>query len=148
VNLSVRPGVNLLRRQIAASTAALITIIALAIDPFTQQIIDYYSQPLAVTGRQAGIPRTNNFTQFSRDYQLISHSTVAFSVLASLAIRIRRSIVLQVIVPSSLITLSEYAATATTLPRKSWSQKTAMSAGFPTLDIRETAVLRPCPTST
>ena len=63
MNLSVRPGVNLLRRQIAASTAALITIIALAIDPFTQQIIDYYSQPLAVTGRQAGIPRTNNFTQ-------------------------------------------------------------------------------------
>jgi hypothetical protein len=63
VSLSVRSGANLLRRQIAASTAALIIIIALAIDPFTQQIIDYYSRPLAISGRQAGIPRTNNFTQ-------------------------------------------------------------------------------------
>lgn len=63
VNLSVRSGANLLCRQIATSIAALITIIALAIDPFTQQIIDYYSQPLAISGRQAGIPRTNNFTQ-------------------------------------------------------------------------------------
>ena len=43
--------------------AALITIVALAIDPFTQQIIDYYSRPLEISGRQAGIPRTNNFTQ-------------------------------------------------------------------------------------
>jgi hypothetical protein len=63
VNLSVWPGANLLCRQIATSIAALITIIALAIDPFTQQIINYYSQSLAISGRQAGIPRTNNFTQ-------------------------------------------------------------------------------------
>jgi hypothetical protein len=63
VNLSVGSGANLLCRQIATSIAALITIIALAIDPFTQQVIDYCSQPLAISGRQAGIPRTNNFTQ-------------------------------------------------------------------------------------
>ena len=54
---------NSVHRQIAASIAASITIVALAIDPFTQQIIDYYSQPLAISGRQAGIPRTNNFTE-------------------------------------------------------------------------------------
>jgi hypothetical protein len=59
----VWPAANLLRRQISASIAALIIIVALAIDPFTQQIIDYYSQPMATSGRQAGIPRTNNFTQ-------------------------------------------------------------------------------------
>jgi hypothetical protein len=54
---------NSLSRQIVSSTAALITIAAMAIDPFTQQIIDYYSQPVAVTSRQSGIPRTNNFTE-------------------------------------------------------------------------------------
>lgn len=54
---------NSLCREIAASSAALITIVALAIDPFTQQIIDYYSEPLAVSGQQAAISRTNNFTQ-------------------------------------------------------------------------------------
>src|SRR3989440_5856101 len=57
------PDADSLHRQMAASIAALITIIALAIDPFTQQIIDYYSQPLTVFDRQAGIPRTNNFTE-------------------------------------------------------------------------------------
>ena len=41
----------------------MIIIVALAIDPFTQQIVDYYSQPLPISGKQAGIPRTNNFTQ-------------------------------------------------------------------------------------
>lgn len=63
VNLSVWSGANLPCRQIATSIAALIIIVALAIDPFTQQIIDYYSQPTAISGRQAGIPRTNNFTE-------------------------------------------------------------------------------------
>jgi hypothetical protein len=35
----------------------------MAIDPFTQQIIDYYSQSLADSGLGAGISRTNNFTE-------------------------------------------------------------------------------------
>jgi hypothetical protein len=46
MNLSEWSGANLPCRQIATSIAALIIIIALAIDPFTQQIIDYYSQPM------------------------------------------------------------------------------------------------------
>jgi hypothetical protein len=41
----------------------LIIIAAMAIDPFTQQIIDYYSQSLADSGLGAGISRTNNFTE-------------------------------------------------------------------------------------
>jgi len=45
-----------------ASLGALITILALAIDPFSQQIIQYYTCIESLPGSIASLPRTNNYT--------------------------------------------------------------------------------------
>ena len=45
-----------------ASIGATITIAALAIDPFTQEVIQYYNCPQVATGDVATVPKANNFT--------------------------------------------------------------------------------------
>jgi hypothetical protein len=45
-----------------ATLGAFITVAALAVDPFAQQILQYYSCSIAVPGQTASIPRNNNFT--------------------------------------------------------------------------------------
>ena len=48
-------------RDLVASIGAVVTIAALIIDPFAQQIIRYYTCPIGLTTAQATIPRTNLF---------------------------------------------------------------------------------------
>ena len=48
-------------RDLVASIGAVVTIAALAIDPFAQQIIHYYTCQIELTTAQAAIPRTNLF---------------------------------------------------------------------------------------
>ena len=48
-------------RNLIASVGAIVTIAALAIDPFAQQIIRYYTCEVEVTSNRATIPRTNLF---------------------------------------------------------------------------------------
>lgn len=46
-----------------ASIGAFVTVAALAIDPFTQQLLHYYSCSVVVPGIQATLPRTNLYDQ-------------------------------------------------------------------------------------
>lgn len=46
-------------RHPLSSVGALITLVVLAVDPFTQQIINYYDCSVPMAGLQATIPRTN-----------------------------------------------------------------------------------------
>ena len=48
-------------RDLVASIGAVVTIAALVIDPFAQQIIHYYTCQIELTTAQATIPRTNLF---------------------------------------------------------------------------------------
>lgn len=51
-----------LRQSILPMFGALLVLLALAIDPFTQQIVNYYNCSRQVLNVNATIPRTNNFT--------------------------------------------------------------------------------------
>ncbi|KAL2061034.1 hypothetical protein VTL71DRAFT_9086 [Oculimacula yallundae] len=50
------------RKHYLASFGALITILALAIDPFSQQIIQYYPCIESVPGSVSSLPQANNYT--------------------------------------------------------------------------------------
>ena len=55
-------------RQPLSSVGALITIITLLVDPFTQQILHYHDCSVPIDGLQATMPRTNVFLQRDGPY--------------------------------------------------------------------------------
>lgn len=72
-----------------ASLGALITILALAIDPFTQQILQYYDCPQPLEATVATVARTNNYTTsgiINRDPQrnLVTDSSMTLGISQAL----------------------------------------------------------------
>lgn len=51
-------------RNLLTSFGAVITIFAIAIDPFTQQVVQFYSCTVPSHSSTATIPRTNNYSSF------------------------------------------------------------------------------------
>jgi hypothetical protein len=60
-----------------ATIGAFIIVAALAVDPFSQQILQYYSCYIAAPDLTASIPRNNNFTADTIDSQLFGWSRLA-----------------------------------------------------------------------
>lgn len=52
----------MLKSQDIAVIGALLTIVAMAVDPFTQQIVQYHSCPIVAEGERAMVPYSNNYT--------------------------------------------------------------------------------------
>lgn len=62
-------------RNIVASIGAFVTLAALAIDPFAQQVVRYYQCSIPVLGVNATIPRTNVYQEMG-DHVGAAYSTV------------------------------------------------------------------------
>ena len=58
-------------RHPLSSVGALITLVTLAVDPFTQQIIHYYDCSIAMNGLQAAISRTNVYRWTNPDLEAV-----------------------------------------------------------------------------
>ncbi|KAG6357754.1 hypothetical protein INS49_013633 [Diaporthe citri] len=52
----------LLKSQNLAVIGAILTVVAMAVDAFTQQVVQFYSCPTVVDGERATVPFSNNYT--------------------------------------------------------------------------------------
>lgn len=52
----------MLKSRDLAVLGAILTIVAMAVDPFTQQVVQFYSCSTVVKGRRATVPFSNNYT--------------------------------------------------------------------------------------
>lgn len=52
----------MLKRRDLAVLGAILTIVAMAVDPFTQQVVQFYSCSTAIEGGRATVPFSNNYT--------------------------------------------------------------------------------------
>jgi hypothetical protein len=63
-------------RSLLATLGALITVLTIAIDPFAQQVVHYYSCNLAFTGANATMPRTGLFQEAGSVHLSVNANTV------------------------------------------------------------------------
>lgn len=59
-----------LKSQGLAVIGAILTIVAMAVDPFTQQVVQFYSCSTMVEGERATVPFSNNYTGYIWGAQL------------------------------------------------------------------------------
>lgn len=60
----------ILKSRDLAVVGTILTISAMAVDPFTQQIVQFYSCSTVVEGEPATVPYSNNYTTSSQDLSL------------------------------------------------------------------------------